>query len=300
MATLTLRNSRKLDGDPYMTHRFVVEIGGSVVASFSQFSGIKEQVQTVQARAGDDIRGVQEYIPVLTSFAPVTLTRGVVHGKNFLTWLESCAASRFLGPSGKTLQRTIDITALDDDGNRGICWTLYKAMPVAYELAPMDAARDEVLCESVTFAFLALQRQALPTIHLPDAFTPKKTAHKRVTKPKNPKPVPLNTHKKVTKVAKVVLKGTHKKVPPATQTTTETAAPATPKPTHKKVTRVIKTVPKNTHKKVTRPPKATVTPVMPTVSPALQAALKKMAAQAKKALEKQRAMQAFNRFRHKK
>ena len=71
---------KKIYGDPFLSHRFVVEIGGVIAASFSQFSGIKMQVQTIQARSGSDIRGVQDYVPVLTRYEPATLTKGVVHG----------------------------------------------------------------------------------------------------------------------------------------------------------------------------------------------------------------------------
>ena len=63
--------------DPLTSFRFLVEVEGDAVGAFSQFSGIKMEVQTIQARGGNDVRGVQEYIPVLTKFEPVTLTRGV-------------------------------------------------------------------------------------------------------------------------------------------------------------------------------------------------------------------------------
>ena len=82
---------KKLHGDPYLSHRFLVEISGVFSASFSQFSGIKMQVQTIQARSGNDGRGVQQYVPVLTAFSPVTLSRGVIGSNDFLKWLASAA-----------------------------------------------------------------------------------------------------------------------------------------------------------------------------------------------------------------
>ena len=41
-----------------------------------------------------------------------------------------------------------------------LAWTLKDAMPIAYELAPMDGARSEVLTESVTFAIHGVDREA--------------------------------------------------------------------------------------------------------------------------------------------
>lgn len=68
--------------EPFKAFRFLVEVesGGVAVAAFTHFSGVKMTVDTVQARSGNDNRGVQDYIPVLTRFEPVTLTKGVVGG----------------------------------------------------------------------------------------------------------------------------------------------------------------------------------------------------------------------------
>ena len=149
---------KKLYAEPFKTFRFVVNVSGSVLGAFTQFSGIKTEVQTIQARSGNDLRGVQMYVPVLTSYAPVTLTKGVIFGNEFLDWLSDTSANMYTGPKGKNLQRTIEVAALDDDGKRGVVWTLHKAMPISYELAPMDSTQSTVLTESVTFAFVGLER----------------------------------------------------------------------------------------------------------------------------------------------
>ena len=146
---------------PFRAFRFLVEIedGGAVVAAFSQFSGIKMEVDTVQARSGDDPRGVQDYVPVLTRFMPVTLTKGVVGDNDFLDWLFSAAAGDQAGPNGAHLRRTLNIVALDDAGNRGVTWSLKDALPIGYELMPMDGGKSEVLSESLTFAITGMKRQ---------------------------------------------------------------------------------------------------------------------------------------------
>ena len=128
--------------EPFKAFRFLVEVesGGVAVAAFTHFSGVKMTVDTVQARSGNDNRGVQDYIPVLTRFEPVTLTKGVVGDNDFLDWLFSAAAG------------------LDDKGNRGVTWSLRDALPIGYELTPMDGGRSEVLSESLTFAITGMER----------------------------------------------------------------------------------------------------------------------------------------------
>ena len=148
--------------EPLKAFRFLVEVEGDAVGAFSQFSGIKMQVQTIQARAGNDGRGVQEYVPVLTSFDPVTLTKGVIGNNAFLDWIFAASASTHAGPTGTRLYRTLNVIALDDAGNRGVIWSLADAMPIGYELSPMDSSRSEVLTESVTFAIHGMDRTIGP------------------------------------------------------------------------------------------------------------------------------------------
>ena len=144
---------------PLTAFRFLVEVDGKEVGAFTQFSGIKLEVQTIRVRAGSDPRGVQDYIPVMSSYAPVTLTRGVVGSNEFMDWIFAAAASMLSGPTGSSLRRTVDVIALDDTGHRGVIWTLKDAMPIRYELSPMDSTRSEVLTESVTFAITGMTRE---------------------------------------------------------------------------------------------------------------------------------------------
>ncbi|MBR3570947.1 MAG: phage tail protein [Oscillibacter sp.] len=153
--------------DPLKTFRFLVEAekggtkGGAVVAAFSQFSGIKVNVETVETRPGSDPRGVKETIPVLTSFSPVTLTKGVIGDNDFIEWLFNSVAGIDRGIKSENLYRTINVIALNDEGKRGVSWSLKDALPIGYELTPMDSARSEVLSESLTFAIAGVKRTVL-------------------------------------------------------------------------------------------------------------------------------------------
>lgn len=150
--------------EPFKAFRFLVEVedSGAVVAAFSSFSGVKIEVQTVKGRTGDDSRGVKSGVIVGTSFAPVTLTRGVVGDNDFLDWLFAAAAGTHSGPSGTRLKRTLNVVALDERGGRGVTWSLKGAMPIGYELAPMDGSRSDVLSESLTFSISGMERKTVP------------------------------------------------------------------------------------------------------------------------------------------
>ena len=151
----------RLFEEPLKAFRFLVELEGRkvAVAAFTGFSGIQMEVSTLQVRSGSDIRGVQENIPIGTRFSPVTLTKGVVGDDEFLDWIFSVAAGPNAGPKIGNPCRTLHIVALDDHGERGVTWTLYNALPIRYELTPMDGGRSEVLSESITFAITGVERK---------------------------------------------------------------------------------------------------------------------------------------------
>lgn len=144
----------------FQAYRFRVEVNGAKVGGFTQFSGIKTEVQTIQVRSGNDIRGVQEYVPVLTRYAPVTLSKGVIRDNAFLEWLLTASAGPFAGMTGGNMYRTLDVIAVGADGSDGVRWSLIDALPIGYEITPMDGMRNEVLTESMTFAIIGVSRTA--------------------------------------------------------------------------------------------------------------------------------------------
>ena len=149
--------------DPLRVFQFMGEAetssGGRIVGAFSEFSGINMTLETVQARSGDDIFGVQEYIPALTRFEPVTLSKGVIGDNEFIEWLFQAAPRPNSQPKGGAdLYRNLNVVAWDGLYERGVIWTLKNAMPIGYQLGGMDASRSEILVETMTFAITGMDR----------------------------------------------------------------------------------------------------------------------------------------------
>lgn len=148
--------------DPIQSFRFLIKVDGdeTVSAAFTGCSGIRMEVETLQARSGSDLRGVRDYTPVLTRYEPVTLRRGVVGDYDFLDWIFAASAREYTGPSGKDLRRTLEIITLNDLGKPGVIWTLKDVLPIGYEVAELDGSRSEVLTESLTLAYTGIRRRA--------------------------------------------------------------------------------------------------------------------------------------------
>ena len=150
--TMPASSKRERELEPFRSFRFLVLVDGVYFAAFTQFSGIKMQVQTIKARGGNDDRGVLNYIPVLTSYEPVTLSNGVIGQSSFIGWMKTVTPVGLSGPTGMYTKFDLNVVALNEKGKQGVIWTLYNAMPIAYSLAPMDSSRSEILMESVTFS----------------------------------------------------------------------------------------------------------------------------------------------------
>lgn len=138
-----------------------MEVSGksTAVAGFSQFSGVSMQTDVIRARSNKDERGVMQTIPVFTGFGPVTLSKGVVGDNDFIDWLFSASAGLEACAKSDNLYRTLIVVALDDNGKRGVEWTLKDALPISYELAPMNGTSSEVLSETLTFAISGVSRR---------------------------------------------------------------------------------------------------------------------------------------------
>lgn len=147
-----------IDPDPLMNCRFVVEDDANgVVAAFSEFSGIKMSVQTLTNRFGED-NAYPEYIPVMTAYEPITLSRGVIGDTSFLDWLLDSTGGLNGNDHFSQEKKDLLLVALDEKGKRMMAWQLCGAIPVGYELSPMDATNSQILTESVTVQVTKVKR----------------------------------------------------------------------------------------------------------------------------------------------
>lgn len=149
------------NSDPLQSFRFLVRTGDSdqISAAFTSVSGIKMDVETIENRFGEDIRGVKEYMPVLTKFSPITLSGGVVGDNAFLDWVFSTAAGEYSGPTGVNMRRTLEIVSLNQYGQPGVVWILKNAMPTGYSLSELNSKSGEVLMESLTVSYTGITRR---------------------------------------------------------------------------------------------------------------------------------------------
>jgi len=155
-------NSQTTDREaPFNAFRFLVyiDLSETVSGAFTGFSGAHMRTRMVKARTGDDPRGVQDNIPGITEYEPITLTKGVIGDSDFLNWMTNANFPRWdSSPLGMNKYRDLRIVALNDKGEKGAVWNVKNATPSGYQLKEMDASSSAVLTESIEFSITGIER----------------------------------------------------------------------------------------------------------------------------------------------
>ena len=137
---------------PYRKFRYeVVFQGGDMFArtSFSEVSGIGQQVQVVEYRNGNDLRNTPRKYPGLTTFSNVTFRWGQCDDTDLISWICQVAPSNEAGPTGLVNRVNIQVTLMTDDGKPGVVWTLLNCWPVSYTAPDLNAMANEIAITSL-------------------------------------------------------------------------------------------------------------------------------------------------------
>jgi phage tail-like protein len=136
-------NTNKNDGQPSLdsyvenyvtTNRFYVEIGSSIIACFSECSGIGAEIDKqvyLEGGANDQQRIILGH----TRFSDVTLKRGITDDATFSNWFSEILNQKIHGEPPKrpeTMRRNVNILVFNQAGELMRSWTLVGAIPVAW------------------------------------------------------------------------------------------------------------------------------------------------------------------------
>jgi phage tail-like protein len=138
----------------YVTpNRFYVELGGSIMACFSECSGLGAKIGHKPYMEGG-VNNEQRILLEQTKFDPVTLKRGLTENTFFWRW--TCQVM-----TEEPIRRNVNILTFNQAGETMQCWTLIGAVPVAWK-APALKATDAttVALETLTLAYEGLKVQS--------------------------------------------------------------------------------------------------------------------------------------------
>ena len=115
--------------------------------SFSEVSGLSVSTTPIENREGSDKDYTTLKMPGLKKFNNITLKRGSMAADNgFYDWITSI--------NNNTVERRdIKIMLLNEKHAAVITWNVKNAFPMKYDGGSLNAAKGEVLIESVELAY---------------------------------------------------------------------------------------------------------------------------------------------------
>ncbi|MGL4596161.1 MAG: phage tail protein [Bacteroidia bacterium] len=120
---------------------------GSTSFSFSEVSGMTQELQAIEYRTGDSADYSSIKMPGLRKYNNITLKRGInTSDKNsFFEWLNSVKMNEIQ-------RRDITIMLLNEKDIPVVTWLVLNAFPVKLEGAQLKASGNEVAIESMEVA----------------------------------------------------------------------------------------------------------------------------------------------------
>lgn len=114
-----------------------------ISASFTEVSGLTQEIQSLDYREGTDKVTVPRKIPGMVKYSNVTLKRGIfLQNTKFQTWLNE--------KNFNNIKRELVIIELKNpEGKTVISWTLSNAYPVKIDGPALKSDGNEVAVESI-------------------------------------------------------------------------------------------------------------------------------------------------------
>lgn len=137
---------------PLTVFHFRVEWGGTSV-SFTEVSGLTQELQAVDYRTGDSPDYSMVKMPGLRKYNNITLKRGITKSDNeFFLWLNTVKLNEIE-------RRDITISLLNEKHEPVMVWGAQNAFPVKVEGPGLKASGNEVAIESIEIAHEGLVLQ---------------------------------------------------------------------------------------------------------------------------------------------
>ena len=138
--------------DPYKNFKFRVKWDGRYVAGVSKISALKRSTEVVEHREGGDPSSPRKS-PGRTTYAPITLERGVTHDKEFEQWANKVwnyGSGLGAEVSLKDFRKDITVEIYNEAGQLAIAYKVFRCWVSEYQALPdLDANSSAMLIQHI-------------------------------------------------------------------------------------------------------------------------------------------------------
>lgn len=142
-----------LEAYPYKSYRFKVEIGGVMVAGFSEVSGFDATFDVVEYREGDAADNTPRKQPGLVKYSNIVFKRGVIDEIEFFNWIDEIDKGQITQD-----RKTVTVQLYNDEDTVVASWQILRAWPCKYTGPELKGNSSEIAMESIEFAHEGLVR----------------------------------------------------------------------------------------------------------------------------------------------
>jgi phage tail-like protein len=142
---------------PYGNQHFRVDLGDGAegpAAGFCQVVLPDISIDVIEYRSGNDRASGTQKLPGLVRYDNVILRRGIIGSLNLYEWINQ------VRDGDANAARTVTIALLSEDLTAVVfTWKLFRAWPVKYSFAELNAKGTDVAIEELVLAYERLEME---------------------------------------------------------------------------------------------------------------------------------------------
>jgi len=139
--------------DPITAFRFLIQMGGETLGTFTECSGMKMETEGIEYREGGESAMVRE-VPGLTKSGPITLKHGLSQDTSFERWymqIYSVVGVTDILPDPLYL-RDLTLQVQDRGGSILKSYIILRAWPKMWTPGNFNSTANEIATEELTLA----------------------------------------------------------------------------------------------------------------------------------------------------
>lgn len=122
----------------------------SADASFQEVAGMQAKMEVENVIEGGENRFAHR-LPRGVTYSDLVLKRGLVpNGSGLAEWVTKTLGGGLAAPIET---KDLKVALLNDQGTPTLSWTVVRAYPLRWELAPLDAQDNKLLVETLELAY---------------------------------------------------------------------------------------------------------------------------------------------------
>ena len=140
-------------GDPWLTaaQRFILEIDGVEIGTFTEVSGLQVEVEVETVREGGENQFIHQ-LPGRMSWPNIVLKRGIVNDDNVFAWFSKTSGDAFAAQGNKSQMLHGAITMITVHGERLRGWSIDRAFPVRWSGPAFAVDSSQIPSEELELA----------------------------------------------------------------------------------------------------------------------------------------------------